>query len=281
MNPIKYAYNVGVSGNGVVPGRPDDAFGVGWSRIQFSNNFVPFLRDTLNLGLDHEDAVELYYNVAATKWLGLTVDLQIVNPGLKKMISRTVSSRTWTRRSSGDCAPTCASEGGGTMRTTVVLMAVMLVLMAGCAATQKAKIEDLPAVCGFLAEGCDHLKPGAKGEAGLRYVNPKAEPTQYNKAMVEVVGFFGSDVRKVPPKDQQALVDLFQKTLTEALAKRYQVVDRPGPGVMRLQVAIMDAEAATPGARSISMAIPQRGCSRPVPPLSRASIRSRAGPRGR
>jgi hypothetical protein len=30
-----------------------------------------------------EDAVELYYNVAATKWLGLTVDLQIVNPGLK------------------------------------------------------------------------------------------------------------------------------------------------------------------------------------------------------
>ena len=143
------------------------------------------------------------------------------------------------------------------MRTTLTLMAVMLVLMTGCAATQKAKVEDLPAVCGFLGEACDHLKPGAKGEPGLRYVNPKAQPTQYNKAMVEVIGFFGSDVRKVPPKDQQALTDLFQKTLTEALAKRYQIVDQPGPGVMRLQVAIMDAEAATPGARSISMAIPQ------------------------
>jgi porin len=87
VNPVKYAYNVGVSGNGVVPGRPDDAFGVGWSRLQFSNNLVPFLRDTLNLGLDHEDAVELYYNIAATKWLGLTVDLQIVNPGLKKTLT--------------------------------------------------------------------------------------------------------------------------------------------------------------------------------------------------
>jgi porin len=87
VNPVKYAYNVGFSGNGVVPGRADDTFGVGWSRIQFSNNLVPFLRDTLHLGLDHEDAVELYYNVAATKWLGVTVDLQVVNPGLKKTLT--------------------------------------------------------------------------------------------------------------------------------------------------------------------------------------------------
>jgi porin len=87
VNPVKYAYNVGFSGNGVVPGRADDTFGVGWSRIQFSNNLVPFLRDTLHLGLDHEDAVELYYNIAATKWLGVTVDLQIVDPGLKKTLT--------------------------------------------------------------------------------------------------------------------------------------------------------------------------------------------------
>jgi porin len=60
VNPVKYAYNVGFAGNGIVPGRPDDAFGVGWSRIDFS----PFLRDTLGLGLKHEYAVELYYKVA-------------------------------------------------------------------------------------------------------------------------------------------------------------------------------------------------------------------------
>ena len=91
MIPIKNTYNVGLAGNGVVPGRHHDTFGVGWSRIQFSNNPVPFLRDALGLGLDREEAVELYYNVAATKRLGLTVDLQIVNPGLKK-----------TRTSSGE-----------------------------------------------------------------------------------------------------------------------------------------------------------------------------------
>jgi porin len=87
VNPVKYAYNVGFAGNGVVPGRPDDTFGVGWSRLQITNRMMPFLRDALHLGLDHEDAIELYYNLAATKWLGLTVDLQIVNPALNKTLT--------------------------------------------------------------------------------------------------------------------------------------------------------------------------------------------------
>lgn len=85
-SPIKYTSNVGVSGNGIVPGRPDDAFGVGWSWIDFSDKLIPFLRATLDLGLDHEDAVELHYDLAVTRWLGLTVDLQIVNPGLQKRL---------------------------------------------------------------------------------------------------------------------------------------------------------------------------------------------------
>jgi porin len=85
-NPIKYTYNVGVGGKGIVPGRPMDTFGVGWARTQMSDNFVPFLRQRLNLGLDMEDAVEMYYNVAITKWLTATVDLQIIDPALKRTL---------------------------------------------------------------------------------------------------------------------------------------------------------------------------------------------------
>ena len=51
-----------------------------------SDNFIPFLRQRLNLGLDKEDAVEMYYNVAITKWLTATVDLQIIDPALKKTL---------------------------------------------------------------------------------------------------------------------------------------------------------------------------------------------------
>src|SRR5262249_15657852 len=56
--------------------------------------------------------------------------------------------------------------------------------------------------------------------------------------------------------DQERLTALFQQSLMDALATKYQVVDRPGPGTMQLQVVILDIEAATPGVRSVSMAIP-------------------------
>jgi porin len=66
----------------VVPGRPEDSFGLGIARTHFSNDFVPFLRQHLNLGLENEDALEMYYNAPLTPWLTATADLQIVDPAL-------------------------------------------------------------------------------------------------------------------------------------------------------------------------------------------------------
>jgi porin len=85
-NPLKYSFNVGIGGKGVVPGRPHDTFGVGWARTQFSDNFLPFLRRELDLGLDQEDAVEMYYNASLTRWLNMSLDLQVIDPGLKKTL---------------------------------------------------------------------------------------------------------------------------------------------------------------------------------------------------
>ncbi|WP_107692470.1 carbohydrate porin [Nitrosospira sp. Nsp2] len=85
-NPIQYSYNMGIVGNGVVPGRPRDTLGLGWARTQFSDNFAPLLRARLPLGLEHEDAIEIYYNASITPWLNLTPDLQIIEPGLKKTL---------------------------------------------------------------------------------------------------------------------------------------------------------------------------------------------------
>ena len=85
-NPVRYSYSMGIGGKGVVPGRPDDSFGIGWARTDFSKDFVPFLRKNLDLGLEHEDVIELYYNVAVTRWINATVDLQIVEPGLKRRL---------------------------------------------------------------------------------------------------------------------------------------------------------------------------------------------------
>lgn len=84
VNPVKYSFNVGIGGKGVAPGRPHDTFGVGWARTELTGNFVPFLRQQLRLGLEREDAIELYYSAAITSWLNLTADLQIVEPALAR-----------------------------------------------------------------------------------------------------------------------------------------------------------------------------------------------------
>jgi porin len=77
---------LGLVGKGVVPGRPRDDFGIGWARTEFSDDFVPNLRSNFDLGLDHEDAVELYYNAAITPWLSISPSLQIISPALNKAL---------------------------------------------------------------------------------------------------------------------------------------------------------------------------------------------------
>jgi porin len=83
-NPIKYSYSMGIGGKGVVPGRPRDSFGIGWARTELSDDFLPFLRERLRLGLEREDAIEMYYNASITPWLNATLDLQIIEPALTK-----------------------------------------------------------------------------------------------------------------------------------------------------------------------------------------------------
>lgn len=85
-NPIRNSYTLGLVGKGVVPGRPRDDFGIGWSRVEFSDNFVPYMRDTFGIGLDHEDAVELYYSASVTPWLTVSPSFQAVRSGLTKTL---------------------------------------------------------------------------------------------------------------------------------------------------------------------------------------------------
>jgi porin len=93
-DPIQYAFLAGISGKGVMPVRPDDSFGLGVARTQFSSSFVPFLQQQFNLGLQREDAIEIYYNAAIAPWMNVTTDLQIVNSGLNRAVSPTTGQLT-------------------------------------------------------------------------------------------------------------------------------------------------------------------------------------------
>jgi porin len=84
--PVKWAFLAGVGGKGV-PGRPDDSYAIGVARTQLSSAVFPYLRDRLGLGLEHEDALEAYYNLAITGWLSVTPDIQVINQALNKTLN--------------------------------------------------------------------------------------------------------------------------------------------------------------------------------------------------
>jgi hypothetical protein len=123
--------------------------------------------------------------------------------------------------------------------------------------TQQVKVSDQN-YCPFLGPNvCSQLVATSdKKEADLRYVNPNAQWTQYNKVLLEPVSFWGGDDTKVSPADQQILTTYFTKVIQEALAKKFQIVDQAGPGVLTVQVALEDATTATPVLRSVSVAEP-------------------------
>jgi len=137
--------------------------------------------------------------------------------------------------------------------------ALCLALMAtGCAVTEMRSVTKTPD-SGFLGKDASLLTPGdiSKGQVGLRYFNPSAQWRQYTKIIIEPVTFWGDDTTKVKPPDQQALATYFRGAFEKEFAQQFEIVTTPAPGVVRLQVAITDAEAATPGMRSISVIVPQ------------------------
>jgi len=139
-------------------------------------------------------------------------------------------------------------------RMAAPLLVLGLALLGACTTTQKAPVT---LASGFLGADRAKLTVGGENQAGLRYVNPAAQWMQYKKVMVAPVTFWGADTTKISATDQQTLVNYFQQQLREQLGKKFELVEQPGPGVMKVAVAMTDAEAATPVLRSISMIIPQ------------------------
>jgi len=144
--------------------------------------------------------------------------------------------------------------------------------MAGCAVTQQVKVEKPQAYCAFLGgDLCAQLTPtdvpgrfsgaavtsGGTPQAGLRYINPNAQWPRYKKVLIAPVIFWAGENTTVSAADRHALTRYFSKALYDALSTKFQVVAEPGAGVMEIQVALNDAESATPVLRTISMIVPQ------------------------
>jgi hypothetical protein len=109
----------------------------------------------------------------------------------------------------------------------------------------------------FLGADASLLQPGAEGQAAYVYVNPSVQWSTYTKVLLKPVEFWDTPDTTVSPDDQKMLTSYFYNSLQQNLQKNFTLVDQPGPGVITVAVAIINAEAATPGMRSVSVVIPQ------------------------
>jgi hypothetical protein len=138
-------------------------------------------------------------------------------------------------------------------QTFRVLLAGVL-LLTGCAAGGMTDVKKT----GFLAD-YGQLTPGGHDRAALVYIKPGVDYKAYDKLMFERIVVLLSDsaeYRAVDPTLLKEMTDYYQNALFNAFKDGYQIVDQPGPGVLRVRVAITQLKPSNPAANTLSTIIP-------------------------
>ncbi|HUN57417.1 MAG TPA: DUF3313 domain-containing protein [Candidatus Binataceae bacterium] len=113
---------------------------------------------------------------------------------------------------------------------------------------------------GFLGNDYSLLQPAAANpgqKAALAYINPNANFTAFNKILISPVTYWADSDSTLPADQQQELCDYFYNVLQKELGQNFTLTNEPGPGVARLDVALIDASSAVPVLRTISTIVPQ------------------------
>jgi len=74
-NPIDWFASIGVGGKGVIPGRPNDRFGIGYYYMWIANQELPN-----RLNFEDSQGFEAFYEVAITPYILFTPDVQVIDP---------------------------------------------------------------------------------------------------------------------------------------------------------------------------------------------------------
>ena len=143
------------------------------------------------------------------------------------------------------------------MRKGLNVLLVFAAILVLCCTTAQARM-DVKEYSGFLGD-YSQLKPGPDGGAKLLFLKEGVDFSKYDKIMLDQVVFYFSPNAKnkeVNPEQMKELADLFHKAVFEALGSAYPLVDQPGPGVMRVRVAITDIDLPNRALNTVTTVVP-------------------------
>jgi len=135
-----------------------------------------------------------------------------------------------------------------------ILVGVFLASI-GCATTQQA---DEVRPSGFL-KNPSQLKEGDGDQALLTYRNPKAQWSRYSKIMILPVQLYAAqnaDMKSDSKEERVALANYFTASLYGSLKQHFTIVRAPGPDVLKLRVALTDADQSEVLLDTISTVMP-------------------------
>ncbi len=121
------------------------------------------------------------------------------------------------------------------------LVSLVALTAAGCAASSPVAYRDLASA--------PQLQPARDDDAPFQYRSPTAALGSYTSLIIDPVAVYaGPDAQfgSTSAADRRAIAAYLGQTFATALASVLPVVDKPGPGTLRLHLVLTGLEASTP-----------------------------------
>lgn len=152
------------------------------------------------------------------------------------------------------------------LASMLLVGAACIGLLAGCATPSDggnavtasdnsvAKVADV----GFLSAPAK-LKPSQAAGGALCWRQAKVDWHRYDRVMFERIQVYLTQTpeqRAIDPTELKALVDYFHKALVDNMRPVLPVVDKPGPGVLRVRIALTSLTPTDTAASLVGTAVP-------------------------
>ncbi len=130
-------------------------------------------------------------------------------------------------------------------------------LLFGCGATKEAREGDITN-SGFLQD-YSLLEEGVEGTGVKTWIKPGASLEGYDKLLLERAELWISEKsrREIGEGDLANLLGYFRRIVETEFGGLWPIVDSPGPGVLKVRVAITELAPANPYLNSITGIVPQ------------------------
>ncbi len=77
------------------------------------------------------------------------------------------------------------------------------------------------------------------------YQNPNLKAKSYSKFLINPVKIYSNEPHSIKPEEEKTLTEGFRKEIIDAIQGGYPIVEKSGPGVLRVRAAILDIQPAS------------------------------------